>query len=106
MNDHYEKIREAALHPHPASRNQGLLQVLQEAAGKYASLGDTPAGKGGGALVPEALIGTEVAKRLHTHFTVEETETQRKEVTCSRPQSQRGAELVLAGPLGPDCPNS
>ena len=37
-----------------------------------------------------------------THFTVEETETRRKEVTCCRPQSQRGTELVLAGPLGPD----
>lgn len=48
VNDHREKTTEAALHPHPPSRNQGLLlQALQEAAGKSASLGDTPAGKGG-----------------------------------------------------------
>lgn len=45
----------------------------------------------------EVLLRTEVVQRGHTHFIVEEIETQRKEVTCSSPQSQRKTELVLLG---------
>lgn len=94
-------IREDSLTSIPASQAEPRchFKICRRRLGNMPLQGNTATGKGG-TLVLEVLLGIEVAQRGHTPCTVEETETQRKDVTCSRPQSKRGTELVLAGSLG------